>query len=596
MSLRVLREEGWQWPAATDSLSDEGRARLLDMSFAGMRYSSTVMATVAVPLILFLARYQDTALLWWWLAGCVGIAACVWWLHARYRAERRAGHAGATCQAWQPVLQRVALLYGVMLTGPLLLTLGHVPLEFSLFLYVVLVGVTAANVTHHTPVIEVFWRFLGATWGIALLAVPWTIPAHWPYFAPIGLMFVVGMARHAITAQRFVVEQVRLEERSQQLAEEASAAHRSAERALAERNRFLSTASHDLRQPVHAMSMLVEAIALQSREPRIAPLLADLRESMSALGLMFNSLLDLSRIEAGAEAVRAQPVALRPLLEEVATLFREQAARRGLALRLRLPPPAAIVNADPALLRQALANLVHNALRYTPHGGVLLAVRRRGPAWRLEVWDTGLGVASEEQHHIFSPHYRSQHAWQVDDAGHGLGLAVVQRCATLLGGTLGLHSGLGRGSCFWLALPVAGGEAMGACTATTGELPVLRLGGRCLVLDDDPQLRSAWQAMLSGWHIDARCVGSGAELMAALDAGFEPQVILCDERLRSGESGFDVLRAALARCPDASGAMVSGEFDSAALAEAEAEGYLVLRKPVEPAQLQALLVRWLSPC
>ena len=592
-SFSALREAWWHWPAATDALSAEGRARLLDMSFAGLRYSSTVVATVSMPLILFLRRYQDTTALWLWLAGCMALAAGVWWLYARYRRERLSAPPAALCRAWQPWLGRIALAYGAALTGPLLLTLGRVPLEFTLFLYVVLVGVTAANVTHHTPVIGVFWRFLLMTWSVALLALPWTIPAHWPYFAPIGVLFVLGMARHAITAQRFVVGQVALEERSQQLAAEASAAHQAAEQALAERNRFLATASHDLRQPVHAMSMLTEAIRQRSRDPALAPLLADLQGSMAALGLMFNSLLDLSRIEAGTAPVRLQPVPLGALLDEAATLFRAQAARRGLRLRVHRPPPGAAVLADAALLRQALANLVHNALRYTPQGGVLLAARRAGARWRLEVWDTGIGVASADEAHIFSPYYRSRHAWQADDAGHGLGLAVVQRCATLIGADLGLRSRLGRGSRFWLDLPDAGGAA-GEAAPIAAAAPA-RLQGRCLVLDDDPAVIAAWRVLLQGWGVDALCVGSGAELMAGLDAGFAPQVILCDERLRSGESGFDVLQAALARCPEACGAMVSGEFDSAALAKAEAEGYLVLRKPVEPAQLHALLARWLQP-
>ncbi|TPQ24706.1 response regulator, partial [Methylomonas koyamae] len=121
-----------------------------------------------------------------------------------------------------------------------------------------------------------------------------------------------------------------------------------------------------------------------------------------------------------------------------------------------------------------------------------------------------------------------------------------------------------------------------------------RLHGRCLVVDDEPQVRSAWEALLCAWGISAVCVASAGEAFAELDAGFAPDAIFCDQRLRSGESGFELLQALLERCPEAAGAMISGEFDSPALAQAEQEGYLVLHKPLEPEALYTLLRQFLS--
>ena len=122
-----------------------------------------------------------------------------------------------------------------------------------------------------------------------------------------------------------------------------------------------------------------------------------------------------------------------------------------------------------------------------------------------------------------------------------------------------------------------------------------RLNGRCLVLDDDPQVIGAWTALLDSWGVEGRYAANAGEAMQHLDTGFTPEAIFCDQRLRSGESGFDILRALLARCPMASGAMVSGEINSPELQEAQDEGYLVLRKPLDTAQLHAVLSTWLTP-
>lgn len=377
-----------------------------------------------------------------------------------------------------------------------------------------------------------------------------------------------------------------------------AAAQQKALDALGEKNLFLATASHDLRQPVHAMSLMVEAISLRNSDPALRPLLTDLRSSMQALRHLFNALLDLSRLESGQPLGPSSPVDLKALLTDVVRQFREQASLGGLGLRLRLPRGDAWVKAEPLLLRQALANLVQNAIRYTPQGKVLVSVRPRSGQWMVEVRDTGIGIAAADQDRVFSPYYRGDRADRMDDAGHGLGLAVVARCAREMGATYGLQSRAGKGSRFWLRLPAVA-EAAGAQPSATPALPphdaaaAPPLRGRCLVLDDDPQVLKAWRTMFDAWGVTAAYVTTGTEAHAALDQGFTPDAIFCDQRLRGGESGFDVLCSLLARRPTARGAMVSGEFDAPALRTAEDEGYLVLRKPVDASEVHALLARWL---
>ncbi|AFU47819.1 signal transduction histidine kinase [Acidovorax sp. KKS102] len=195
----------------------------------------------------------------------------------------------------------------------------------------------------------------------------------------IGLAAAVALALLAAGASFWLYRRTRT-------ANEALAAARGqAESALTEKNMFLATASHDLRQPVHAMSLMVETISLRNTDPVLRPLVADLRASMQAMSQLFNALLDLSRLESGQPLGHKTAVDLGALLADVVRLFREQASLGGLTLRLRLPRRGATVWAEPVLLRQALANLVQNAIRYTPQGKVLVSARARGGGWLVEV-------------------------------------------------------------------------------------------------------------------------------------------------------------------------------------------------------------------
>jgi Signal transduction histidine kinase len=197
-----------------------------------------------------------------------------------------------------------------------------------------------------------------------------------------------------------------LEEQSSRLAEQFRQAKEEAEQALLDKNQFLTTASHDLRQPVHAMGFLIEAIIHKNRDDSLTPQLLDLQQSVRSVHLMFNSLLDLSKIESGNVRTAATHVDIGALLDSVITLFREEANSRALALRTWRPKRRISVMGDPLLVRQSLINLIQNALRYTQQGGVLIAIRPRGAECLVEVWDTGVGIADEEKSKIFSPYYR----------------------------------------------------------------------------------------------------------------------------------------------------------------------------------------------
>ncbi len=585
-------------PVGIADLSPRSQAELLDMSYSRLRFSIYMMPVVASGLSFYFGWGNDALYVGLW--GLAYVVAALWtrWYTRRYDVDKLLLSPADLYAKWLQRIQWMAWLHGGGLAASIIVVNPVATLEFKMLHYLVVAHIVSTNATHQTPTIGIFLRFFAASWHVLLLLAFWIFPALWQTVIPLGLIYSLVIYRHALMSHRYAIEQVRVKERSEQLAEQFRAAKEQAESALQEKDLFLTTASHDLRQPLHAMSMLVEAMGHRNADTAIQPLLADLKYGMQSMNQMFNALLDLSRLEAGTLPTRPATLELNALLQGIGTMFREQAHQRGLTLRVRLPQAESLVYADPMLLRQAISNLVHNALRYTPQGGILVGLRRRSKLWQIEVWDTGVGIASQDCHHIFSPYYRNQDAWRIDSAGHGLGLAVAARCARMLGADLDFQSRPGRGSRFWLRLPIQHAANFNIGTPGTEQvkasMPLQHLRGTCLVLDDDPQVIAAWQALLQVWGINARFAMNGSEAFEHLDDGFLPEGIFCDQRLRSGESGLQILRALLERCPAANGAIVSGELHCPDLLEAELEGYLILRKPLQAPQLHALLSTWLG--
>jgi signal transduction histidine kinase len=580
-----------------ETISMAGQAHLLDLAYARLRFGFFAMPIVSATFAWYYGQTNDDLRVLIWSAGYFCLAIFGRLQHRAYKSDGLTLPPDAMFAKWLPRIETTVIFHGLGLALLLPLVSQTASIELKYLFVLTLAAIMAGNATHQSPVLSVFNRFLTTGWHLTVLLMPWSFPSHWQFLMPLSALYGVGMYRHALASHRFFVQLVWLEEEGARLAESYKAAKDEAENALNEKNLFLATASHDLRQPMHAMSMLVEAIAQRNKDQAVTPLLIDLKSGMGSMNMMFNSLLDLSKLESGALAQRSVPIKLQPMFKDIMTIFREQASQRGLTLRMHAPQRGATVWADPALLRQALVNLIHNALRYTERGGLLMGVRQRGTVWQIEVWDTGVGIGEEDGPQIFSPYYRSQHAWRLHSAGHGLGLAVVARCARLMDATMGFQSRLGKGSRFWLRLPMdqhaERAEPLSSDSASHLELPLQKLSGRCLVLEDDLKVMAAWKALLEGWGVTGGYATDGTQALQLLDAGFKPDAIFCDQRLRSGESGFEILKALLTRYPQACGAMVSGEFHSAELQSAENEGYLVLRKPLEPAQLHAVLSAWL---
>lgn len=257
------------------------------------------------------------------------------------------------------------------------------------------------------------------------------------------LLLVGGRRLHATQHSN-----LELQFSNQELIDSLTLQTRASLRAVATKNRFLASAAHDLRQPVHALSLYADWLATEPEMARdIAPRIL---QSTRAINELFDSLFDLTRIDAGNYKVKLQNVSVQALLADVVLQFAPVAAAKSLRLRSRAPDVT--IWADPVVLRRILGNLVSNALKHTQKGGVLLGLRVRRDMVVFEVWDTGVGIPREHQQAIFQEFFRvSQHQGTEDSLG--LGLTIVSKLATLMGYQLALNSQADRGSVFRVMVP-----------------------------------------------------------------------------------------------------------------------------------------------
>jgi signal transduction histidine kinase/CheY-like chemotaxis protein len=369
-----------------------------------------------------------------------------------------------------------------------------------------------------------------------------------------------------------------------------------AEQANLAKSRFLAAASHDLRQPTHALGMFVSRLAQLPHDPETQTLIGNLEASVRAMQVLLDGLLDISRLEARAVQVAPKPFAMASLLHQLQQDLGPLAVAKGLRLRVRSSP--AWVNSDPVLLYRILLNLVSNAIRYTDRGGVLVACRLResGAKLQIQVWDSGIGISEQHQQDVFKEFFQVGNVARDRDKGMGLGLSIVKRTTALLGHPLELVSELGAGTRVSVTLPrVPALPDSSPVLAPEPQLGDELAGARVLVIEDDALVRSALVGLLAGWGLEVHEASGVMGALALVSGGLRPNLLLSDYRLQQGDDGISAvaeLRAALNHKVPA--CLMSGDTDAALMLKAQASGLTLLHKPVRPAKLRSLLRRLLA--
>jgi PAS domain S-box-containing protein len=357
---------------------------------------------------------------------------------------------------------------------------------------------------------------------------------------------------------------------------------------------FLAAASHDLRQPLHALGLFLTALRSMAHNPmRSSHELADIgqrmQSSLDSLGQLLNMLLDVSRLDANAVQVEREPTSLGPLLHDLGQDFLALASEKK--LRLRVAPSHLWVDTDPTVLRRILTNLLSNAVRYTPRGRILLGCRRRGGEVEIQVWDSGIGIAPEQREAIFEEFFQiGQSAAQDHEAhGLGLGLSIVRRSARLLQAPLDLRSLPGRGSMFSIRLPLCQAPARLPTFAAPSRRTTTSLG--VLVIDDEPQVLSAMQHTLEAWGHRAFCASSADEaVVTAITHAEHIHLLLSDYRLSGNVTAVDAISAVHACLPHPVPTYIlTGDTSPQRIREASLLGFPLLHKPVNAQTLRNIL-------
>lgn len=396
-----------------------------------------------------------------------------------------------------------------------------------------------------------------------------------------------------VMAQRLESGRDELEQRIATATQALREKKEEAETATRAKSRFLAAASHDLRQPMHALGLFVARLAQLPHDAPTTHLIGNLDASVQALQELLDGLLDVSRLEAQAVQVQLRPFPLADLFEQLRASLALTAQQKGLRLRVR--PTQVWVLSDSALLHRVLLNLLSNALRYTRTGGVLLACRSGadGQHVRIEVWDTGIGIAPEHQSAVFKEFYQIGNSERDRNRGQGLGLSIVEHSARLLGYPLQMRSSLGRGTRFSLCVPLAPpGVALERRSPLRPRTFEDIAGLRVLVIEDDQLVREALVSLLASWRVEAAVAEGLAMALALLKSGAAPDVIVADYRLRDGENGIEVIHQlrAVAGQPIPA-CLISGDADATLMQAAAVASLTLLQKPVRPAKLRSLLRR-----
>lgn len=507
--------------------------------------------------------------------------AALWWWYRRSASNARQ-------RVWG-----VGLIVGSGLTGLLWGMAGVVfypsgLLEYQLFILFVLMGMGAGAISSLTAYMPAFYAFT----PVSLLPIGAVlIWANDTIHITLGIMTVTYAAALGFFARpinKALVQSLKLRFENMDLIEELSQQRDEAERANIAKSKFLAAASHDLRQPLHALALFTTALDERIGDHEVRKIVGNINDSVRALENLFNALLDISRLDAGVLQPNRCHFSVQELCQRLIGEYRPEAEGKGIELECRRCD--LVVHSDPALLERILRNLISNAIRYTPAGAVHVACVPFEQELRIDVLDTGIGIPLDQQGEIFKEFYQLDNPERDRKKGLGLGLAIVDRLSVLLEHPVEVQSTPGQGSRFSVWVPRGDPERVVAdVTPPVVGRPLAGL--HVIVVDDEIAAREGMATVLEGWGCAVTLAGSEDEAMAAARAATTaPDAIIADYRLRDERTGVQAIerlqREFGRRIP---ALIVTGDTAPERLLEAKASGHQLVHKPIQPAMLRAFL-------
>ena len=570
--------------ALADRIGAEQVAALFGSVTLGV--SAAAAAAAVLSAILYQFGYVDARSAMAWLGFIVLCAIAHIALRLCYD---RAGRGSTEWRLWAYAFTAISLAEGIGWGwGTIGLGSGG-GLEVLLLVLVVTLAIAAGAVPAFSPYLPAFLAVhLPATLPYAVASLGADNPVQ-QASALLMVLFIGGIGALGVSTNRSFRALVTLRIQAEQMAQDLHQQKEIAEQANLAKSTFLAAASHDLRQPIHALGLFVGALRGIAMSPEGQRLVEQIEASTEAMDGLFSALLDISRLDAGIVEVHRRPFAIAPFISRLCRDHEREAQAKGLSLNCR--PGNAIVESDPLLMERVLRNLISNAIRHTQSGRVAVLCRQRGVELSIQIWDTGPGIPPDQRERVFQEYYQLGNPERDRAKGLGLGLAIVRRLTHLLGCPVALCSRPGRGSCFAVTLPLAGAFATEESSVKGEELGALATG-LVVVIDDEVAIREAMATLLGGWGHEVITAGSGGDAIKQLaTCTISPDLIISDYRLRNGETGAEVIERLRLEYNETIPAMlITGDTAPDRLAEAQASGLLLLHKPVSNGRLRAAIV------
>ncbi len=540
----------------------------------------------AVFITLFLWRHlpQSTLLIW---LGAVGVTSLlrVWVIGVYLKADERTREQ----LVWGPFFWLGTLTAGMIWGVWPLMFYQLYSTEYLLLISTIFAGMVAVSAASGCVYLPSFLSF----------SIPLTLPLAITHILSgndslvlTGLLLIMFLAVNfflAIRGQRQYRELIRSQFENQELMERLAGEKRIAERAIVAKSRFLAAASHDLRQPLHAMGLFLSALLRREKEPSKIEILNDMNKSAEALNGLFNSLLDVSRLDAEIIDFKPSHLVANELFDGLRAQFMQQAEDKGIVFSI--DARSHVFFCDAILLERVLRNLVSNAIQYTNHGTISMRCEEHLEGSKMVILrDTGIGIPEEATEDVFSEYYQLNNPSRDRSNGLGLGLAIVRRLCELMEIPLEMESVEGKGTVFRLIVP-GGDPAQLSAQGTPDPSPLQAEGRQVLVIDDETQVLQSMRYTLESWGCEVMLAESARDalkVMALTDGS--PDLIISDFRLRNHLNGVDAveaIRESLERPVPA--IIITGDTSPERLREISGTGLHVMHKPVNPDELQALM-------
>ncbi len=577
--------------AGTNIQTDQALKQAAEgLQFLYKNLTSVLPWNMALPVLLYFSFYESISVgsMLLWAIPFYVITVPRYWL-SRYFSNHALPQNVRDLRLWELGVAVPSLLAGLVWGAITFILFDSGGLVQQVTILTIVFGICILSLVLAVYCLPAFYGFIiPSLLGESLYF--FTIGREYWVIGVLSLILLAALIKIGQSANRQNQSKLQLETENLELIEKLTVQKERAELANYSKSKFLASAGHDLRQPVHSLTMFAEALRSEISTRTGRELVDHVDSSVAVLDNLLTALLEISRLEAGVVSARKVPINIEPLLKQVIDELRPVANEKQIQFRTRLRD--AHVYTDPILLANIVRSLIRNAIEFTDSGGILVSIRRYGDRMLLQIWDTGSGISEDHKEQIFVEFFQIDNHERDRKKGLGLGLSISKKLCELLGFELNMRSELGKGSVFELELTRIPVEKV---IPVSKDIPAPQMslsGKRLLIIDNEESILQGTLSVLHRWHCVVDTASNTERALELLKQGCRYDAYLCDHQLGGTMNGIELLNAmAVIDGGNTPGILVTGNTDPEFIRSVMRTGYVLLHKPVKPAQLRALLAQ-----